>query len=151
MLKLLDSEWKFYEMTDASAPGAIEELYRIQKAVFALRRAGAKVERHEFMEEPSVFLTDEVASKALEEGDEAFPLLVIGGRRMKSGTYPTSEEFATWSGLAVDAFPSEFSEDEISAWKELIELSSSHSCSDCSGCAGGCSSGCGSEEDLEID
>lgn len=61
---------------------------------------GAAVERFNLAQTPIAFAENEVVRTALtEKGEAALPLLVIEGRMVASGTYPTRDELAGFLGL----------------------------------------------------
>lgn len=151
--------WKLFEMSTniIDRHGELpKELYRTQHALHTLRMGGIEVERLNLLEQPTAFLSEPIASELMEEeGDEAFPILLIDGKLMKKGGYPSSKEWAEWSKIPVEQFPDSFPDSELELWLDLTAASgggcSSGGCAGCSGCGGSPYSEPDWSEDLELD
>lgn len=77
-------------------------------AVFAadlawLEGRGATIQRHDLAQEPQAFAARAVVQELLErQGEEALPLILIDGRVLSSGRYPSRQELADWTTRADD-------------------------------------------------
>lgn len=148
----MTQHWKLFELTqEPTQPGieGIRPLYEVDRVVSALRRQGQTVERIHFLENPRAFLMESQAAELLEEeGDTAFPLVLLNGQCFKKGAYPTHAEWCEGAQLGPDLIPSVFSEAELKAYLSLMEASScgGGGCAGCSGCGGGCGSSAEPEE-----
>ncbi len=67
---------------------------------------GAQVTRHNLAQEPAAFAAAPAVQAALtEHGIECLPLIVVDGRIVSQGAYPTRAELASWTGLAGSPAP----------------------------------------------
>jgi hypothetical protein len=61
---------------------------------------GIEVTRHNLAQEPAAFAAAPAVQAALtEHGIECLPLILIDGRIVSQGAYPTRAELASWAGL----------------------------------------------------
>lgn len=89
--------------TGCCGTSADPELSRIAAVIFNLKNAKIDIERHSLSSDPKAFMQYEAVGNALySKGEDALPITVIDGTPVKSGAYPTNEEFAEWLGLPVD-------------------------------------------------
>lgn len=90
--------------TGVCGPSVDPELLRVAAVIENLKKAGVDVTRHNLSSDPQAFMRSEVVSNALnEKGAEALPITMIDGKIIKSGSYPTNEEFAHLLGVSLDA------------------------------------------------
>jgi hypothetical protein len=60
-----------------------------------LAEQGVEVHRHNLAHEPAAFVASEVVKKAIEEnGVECLPLVLVDGRVLSMGAYPTRDQLA---------------------------------------------------------
>ena len=65
-----------------------------------LKGRGVDIERYNLAQQPAAFAGNEVVrSELAERGVESLPLVLIDGRVMSRGEYPSRELLAEWSGL----------------------------------------------------
>lgn len=89
--------------TGVCGTSADPELLRVAAVIDNLKRAGIDVARYNLSSDPKEFMQYQAISNALySHGEEALPITVINGKIVKSGGYPTNEEFAKWLGISVD-------------------------------------------------
>lgn len=89
--------------TGACGTSANPELTRIAAVIDCLKNAGIETARYTLSSDPKAFMQYEQVSDALyRQGEEALPITVINGKIVKSGSYPSNEEFAGLLGLSVD-------------------------------------------------
>ena len=90
--------------TGVCGPSVDPELLRVAAVLENLKKAGVDVARHNLSSEPQAFMRSEAVSNALnEKGVEALPITMVDGNIIKSGSYPTNEEFARLLGVSLDA------------------------------------------------
>lgn len=90
--------------TGACGPSADPELLRVAAVLENLKKAGIQVVRHNLSSEPQAFMSSEAVTNALnEKGMKVLPITVIDGNIVKSGSYPTNEEFAHLLSVSLDA------------------------------------------------
>jgi AhpD family alkylhydroperoxidase len=76
-----------------------------------LAEHGIQVTRHNLAQEPAAFAAAPAAQVALtEHGIECLPLIVVDGRIVSQGAYPTRAELAGWTGLDDKPAPTLYSE-----------------------------------------
>jgi AhpD family alkylhydroperoxidase len=76
-----------------------------------LAEHGAQVIRHNLAQEPAAFASDSAVQAALtERGTDCLPLILVDGRIVSQGTYPTRAELASWTGLDGQPAPTLYSE-----------------------------------------
>ncbi len=70
------------------------------------RQNGAHVERFNLAQQPQAFADNAAARAVLETaGQEGLPLILVDGRQMLTGRYPTRGELADWLGGNAGASP----------------------------------------------
>ena len=90
--------------TGVCGPSVDPELLRVAAVLENLKKAGIEVARHNLSSEPQAFVRSEAVASALnEKGVEALPITMVDGNIVRSGSYPTNEEFARLLGISVDA------------------------------------------------
>ncbi len=68
------------------------------------KRNGAPIERRNLAQEPLAFAENATVRAFLERsGQEALPLVLVGGEVALAGRYPSRSELARWAGLVVEA------------------------------------------------
>jgi len=69
------------------------------------------VTRHNLAQEPAAFAAAPAVQAALtDQGTDCLPLVLVDGRIVSQGTYPTRAELAEWTGLAGNPTPTLYSE-----------------------------------------
>ena len=70
-----------------------------------------QVTRHNLAQEPAAFAAAPAVQGALtEQGTECLPLILVDGRIVSQGAYPTRAELASWTGLDGTPTPTLYSE-----------------------------------------
>src|SRR5450759_3373972 len=65
-----------------------------------LKEHGIQVTRHNLAQEPAAFAATAAVQAALtERGTDCLPLILVEGRIVSHGTYPTRAELGSWTGL----------------------------------------------------
>lgn len=89
--------------TGVCGPSVDPELLRVAAVIESLKKSGIEVVRHNLSSEPQVFMRSEMVAHALnEKGIKALPITMVDGKIVKSGSYPTNEEFSRLLGVSVD-------------------------------------------------
>lgn len=88
--------------TGVCGPSVDPELLRVSAVIENLKKASVEVARYNLSSEPQVFMRSETVSNALNErGVGALPITMVDGKVVKSGSYPTNEEFARLLGVSL--------------------------------------------------
>lgn len=104
------------------------ELLRVSAFVEKLRMDGVDIVRYNLTSAPQEFETNQLVNEAIHiEGTSVLPITIVDDEIVKTGSYPTNEEFIIWSNV-IDIISNMPAADEMSM-----------GCSSCAGC-----SGCGS-------
>lgn len=89
--------------TGVCGPSVDPELLRVAAVLEDLKKSGIEVVRHNLSSEPQAFMRSEMVAHALnEKGIKALPITMVDGKIVKSGSYPTNEEFSRLLGVSVD-------------------------------------------------
>lgn len=112
-----------------SLNGSVEpELLRVSALIERLVSDGFDIVRYNLPSAPTEFEENKLVNEALKkEGASILPITIVDDVIMKTGSYPSNEEFVLWVELA----------DLLSQEPEFDEFS--HGC-------GGCCTGCCSED-----
>ena len=79
--------------TGLCGPTLDQTLLDVDEMVLALQTEGHPVERYQMTSSPQAFLRNaEVMALVRERQMDALPIIVVRGRVLKTGTYPTSSE-----------------------------------------------------------
>ena len=82
-------------------PMGNKEYMRITTMVENLKIAGKDIIRYNPMQEPSLYKEmPEIRQLMDEKGIEALPAVMLDGKIVKSGEYPSNKELLDWSGLS---------------------------------------------------
>ena len=66
-----------------------------------LKSQGIRVERFNLAQDPNAFAQDSVVEQMLNEvGMECLPLILVDGRVVSQGVYPSRDELLTFTGIA---------------------------------------------------
>lgn len=87
--------------TGVCGPSVDPELTRIASALFLLEGKGFPIKRYNLGSEPGVFVTNTLVNERLnEKGPDVLPLIILDGKIVREGSYPTNEELASWFGIS---------------------------------------------------
>jgi len=65
---------------------------------------GVQVQRFNLAQQTGAFVSSLAVKEALDAiGESALPMLLVNGRQVMSGAYPTREQLAAWFGIAAGA------------------------------------------------
>ncbi len=71
-----------------------------------LASEGVSVERFSLSQRPDAFVAHAEVTQALRErGDGALPLVLVDGRKVIEGVYPSRDQLARWAGVATSEGP----------------------------------------------
>jgi hypothetical protein len=71
-----------------------------------LASEGVTVERFSLSQQPDAFVAHaEVTQSLRERGDEALPLILVDGRKVIEGAYPSRDQLARWVGVGTSEGP----------------------------------------------
>lgn len=83
--------------TGICGPGVDPELIRISTTLNNLKRNGIEVKRYNLTNHAAVYAENAMVSEILKtEGMKVLPLVLLDGKVVKTGGYPTNEEFCEW-------------------------------------------------------
>lgn len=87
--------------TGVCGPQANPVLARFAADLNWLKSQGVRVERFNLVQQPDAFTKDSVVEQMLAKvGAECLPLLLVDGRVVSQGTYPSREELVGMTGIA---------------------------------------------------
>jgi hypothetical protein len=90
--------------TGICGPSVDPQLIRFAANLGWLQSSGVSVERFNLAQQPKAFAESAAAKQALEtKGEAALPLILVDGTEKCSGTYPSREQLAEWTGVAEPA------------------------------------------------
>jgi len=76
------------------------QLIRFSADLDWLRRQGSEVRRYNLVQEPAAFAANIEVKKLLESADgDGLPVVVVDGKVMGHGSYPSRSELAQWAGV----------------------------------------------------
>ena len=82
------------------------ELMRIAVAIETLKRQGVTVIRHNLIDEPQIYVSNQTVNNYLQKhGAEALPITLVDGEVAVSKTYPTTRQMSEWTGINLDFMP----------------------------------------------
>lgn len=85
--------------TGVCGPDVDPELPRFAADLERLSRSGVRVERFNLAQQPDQFIQqDEVKRRLSADGVDGLPLIVVDGRVVSEGHYPTYDAMAEWVG-----------------------------------------------------
>jgi AhpD family alkylhydroperoxidase len=88
--------------TGVCGPDVDPELIRFAADLDWLKREGVEVERFNLAQQPGAFTAEPTVRRILQDtGEAGLPLILVGGVVKSSGTYPSRDMLAAWSGLVV--------------------------------------------------
>ena len=86
--------------TGVCGPSVDPVLPRFAADLDWLRGQGFTVERYNLSQEPAAFVSNEVVNEKLFAGGDVLPLVLLDGRIITEGAYPTRSQLAAHLGLA---------------------------------------------------
>lgn len=90
--------------TGVCGPGVDPALARFAADLDWLRGRGVAVERFNLAQQPAAFAgRPEVKQALAQAGTDCLPLIVVDGRVVSRGRYPSRADLAAWSGVAAPA------------------------------------------------
>lgn len=122
--------------TGVCGPSVDENLLRVSTTINRLEKKGIKVERHNLSQDPQAFIDNTDVNKLLnDKGVEVLPITIVDGEVVKSGEYPTDEEF-----IRLLEIPEEYVVSELKVEESNTDCcGGSDCCSDDDCCSGnGC-------------
>ena len=82
-------------------PSVDPELARFAADLDWLAGEGVSVERFNLAQQPDAFVAhDQVTDALRERGEEALPLILVDGRKVIEGAYPSRDQLARWAAQA---------------------------------------------------
>lgn len=77
--------------------GVDKELLRVSTVINNLRKLGFEITRYNLTSAPMEFVKNTTVNEAMKkEGTKVLPVTIIDQTVMKSGSYPTNDEFFEW-------------------------------------------------------
>jgi len=90
--------------TGVCGPSVDPDLVRFAADLDRLVSEGVSVERFNLAQQPDAFVAHTEVTQALRErGDEALPVILIDGRKVIEGAYPSREQLERWAGASAVA------------------------------------------------
>lgn len=89
--------------TGVCGPSVDPELLRVATVLNNLKKRGVPVERYGLSNTPRAFMVSAKISALLrKQGPGVLPAVVVDGEIVKTGAYPTNDEFAEWLGVPAE-------------------------------------------------
>ncbi|WP_346353342.1 arsenite efflux transporter metallochaperone ArsD [Azotosporobacter soli] len=89
--------------TGLCGPGVDPDLLRVTTTLSNLTAKGVTVSRYGLSSEPQAFVDNKLVNEYLVKEDvQVLPITVVDGQVVKTKAYLTNEEFAKWSGVALE-------------------------------------------------
>lgn len=83
--------------TGVCGPVVDPKLTAVAAAVFSLEKKGYDVKRFNLGTDPAAFVENTTVNALLfEKGVDSLPVVLVDGKVVKTGDYPTVQEFADW-------------------------------------------------------
>lgn len=83
--------------TGVCGPSVDPELTRVAAAVYSLEKKGLNIKRYQLTNDPDKFAENKEINRVfIEKGPNALPIVLVNDLVVKTGSYPTNEEFAEW-------------------------------------------------------
>ncbi|HBJ1647135.1 MULTISPECIES: arsenite efflux transporter metallochaperone ArsD [Clostridium] len=80
--------------TGVCGPSVNPELLRVATVLNTLKNQGIIVERHNLTSNPQIFVTNKIINEILmTKGVQALPIIMVNGKIVKMGGYPSNKEF----------------------------------------------------------
>ncbi len=99
--------------TGVCGPSVDKNLLRVATLLNRLDKRGIKVERHNLSDNPQAFIDNSEVNKLLmDQGIDVLPITMVDGQIVKTGEYPTNEEF-----VELLEIPEEYTMSELAANK----------------------------------
>ncbi len=99
--------------TGVCGPSVDKNLLRVAILLNRLEKRGIKVERHNLSDNPQAFIDNSEVNKLLmDQGIDVLPITMVDGQIVKTGEYPTNEEF-----VELLEIPEEYTMSELAANK----------------------------------
>ena len=99
--------------TGVCGPSVDKNLLRVATVLSRLEKNGVKVERHNLTSTPKAYVDNKRVNHLLmKEGVDVLPIIELDGQIVKTGEYPTNEEFVDLLDI-----PEEFIMSELQARK----------------------------------
>ena len=77
--------------------GVDPELLRVSTVINNLRKLGYEVQRYNLTSAPMEFVKNKMINEAIrKDGNKILPITVVDDKVVKSGKYPTNDEFFAW-------------------------------------------------------
>ena len=75
-------------------------LVKVNDAIIALKKQGVEVERYNLAQQPKVYMDNKTVADLLHKnGKKALPIVFANNEVMKTGAYPSYEEFCSALGI----------------------------------------------------
>jgi Arsenical resistance operon protein ArsD len=92
--------------TGVCGPGVDPQLARIAADLEWLKSKGVEVERYNLAQDVAAFTANATVKQALNsQGTKCLPMMLVDGRAISQGNYPTREELAEMTGVAHESGP----------------------------------------------
>lgn len=90
--------------TGVCGPSVDPDLVRFAADLDRLATDGVSVERFNLAQQPEAFVAHAEVTQALRErGERALPVILIDGRKVIEGAYPSREQLEGWAAATSDA------------------------------------------------
>ncbi|ACD53898.1 arsenic resistance operon repressor [Clostridium botulinum] len=89
--------------TGVCGPSVNPELLRVATVLNNLKNQGIIIERHNLTSNPQIFVTNKIINEILmTKGVQALPIIMVNGKIVKIGGYPSNKEFCKLLNIPED-------------------------------------------------
>lgn len=86
--------------TGVCGPVVDPKLTAVAAAIFSLEKKGFNIKRFNLGNDPAAFVENKKVNALLfDKGVESLPVILVDGEVVKTGDYPTVQEFSKWFGV----------------------------------------------------
>lgn len=102
---------EIFESVSCCSPVVDKANLRVSVIIDFLKEKGITVIRHNLTKEPEAFATNQVIHDFIaKKGIKALPITIMDNKIMKSGTYPSSDDFSAWTGISAREIDAEIAQ-----------------------------------------
>ena len=100
--------------TGVCGPSVDPQLLRVAAVIENLKKYGIEVKRYNLSSDPQAFMHCAAVSNALYKfGASVLPITMVNGRIVKTGSYPSNEEFSRLLGVKIENVASQTTEVKV--------------------------------------
>ena len=100
--------------TGVCGPGVDPELLRVATIISNLQKIGKDIERHNLADDPDAYIKNKTVNDVLkDQGVDALPIILVDGKVVLTGQYPSNQQFAEWTDTTLEELVTILVKDEM--------------------------------------